>query len=143
MMARGIFLLDGQNHNLNVLFKNTPVQNYYLGLTTNLVNPGVNDQIGSGITEVAGTDYARILLTRDTDWTVIGPLAESVVKIFNVGPGGWLQCNGYMVCLTPGGNDAIFAQAFPPAMQGDYVESDEIEVDIDIQFLDTTQSCSP
>jgi len=140
-MARGILLLTGQNHLLNVTFKTTPVQNYYLGLMTNLVNPGVNDQIGSGIIEVTGTDYARILLTRDTDWLVAGPLAESVIKIFNVGPGGWLQCNGFMVCLTASGNDAIFAQPFPAEMQGDYVESDELEVNVDIQLLDYSQSC--
>lgn len=124
-----------------MLFKNTPVQNYYLGLMTNLVNPDVNDQIGSGITEVAGTDYARILLTRDTDWLVAGPLAESLIKIFNVGPGGWLQCNGFMVCLTPSGNDAIFTQPFPAAMQGDYDESDELEVNVDIMLRDYSETC--
>lgn len=141
-MSRGILLLTGQNHILNVLFKLTPVQDYYLALMTNLVNPGVNDQIGTGITEVTGAGYSRILLTRDVDWIVAGPLAESIVKIFNVGPGGWLNCNGFMICLSPVGNDAILAQKFPADMQGNYDESDEIEVNVDIQLLDYTQQCT-
>jgi hypothetical protein len=140
-MARGVFLLDGQNHFLNIIFKASPVQDYYLGLMTNVVNPDVTDQLGSGITEVTGTDYARILLTRDTDWLVVGPLAESLAKIFTVGAGGWIACNGFFIAETLAGNDAILAQVFNLSMQGDYLEGEEIEVISDIQFIDSTETC--
>jgi hypothetical protein len=141
IMAKGILLNDGQNNFLNILFKTLPPQNYYLGLMTNATNPTVTDQIGSGITEVTGTNYARLLVTRDTDWTVAGPLAISGIKIFNVGTGGWLQCNGFILCETLAGNDAVLAQAFPVAMQGNYDEDEEIEIDMNIMLRDSSESC--
>jgi len=142
-MARGILLLDGQTHFLNVLLKTLPVQNYYMGIMTNLVNPAVSAQIGSGITEITGTGYSRLVITRDTDWTVLNGLAESVIKIFNVGPGGWNNCNGYIICSSASGNNALIAQAFSPDIQGNYVETEEIEVSVNLRLLDTTETCSP
>jgi hypothetical protein len=140
-MAKGILLNDGQNHFLNILFKTLPPQDYYLGLMTNTVNPGVTDQLGSGITEVTGSGYARILVSRDTDWTVAGPLAISAIKIFNVGPGGWLNCNGFILCESLAGNDVVLAQAFPAAMQGNYSESEEIEIDLNLMLRDSSEDC--
>lgn len=142
-MARGVLLLDGQDHFLSVLFKTLPVQDYFLGLMTNTVNPAVSAQIGSGIAEVTGAGYSRVPLIRDTDWTVLNGLAESVIKIFNVGPGGWDDCNGYILCTALTGNNAIMAQAFGPEMQGFYNEAEEIEVAINMRLLDTTETCSP
>jgi hypothetical protein len=42
----GILLENGQEHILKVLFKDTAVQNYYLGLMTNTSNPTIAQQIG-------------------------------------------------------------------------------------------------
>ena len=135
----GILLDAGQEHILNVLFKNTAVQNYYLALMTNTINPDIDAQIGDGITEVAGIGYARILITRNTDWTLAGQIGTVAEKIFTVGTGGWSNCNGYMVCTASTGNNAIWAQAFEPTKQGDYDYGDEIAVEIQYEQKDDSE----
>jgi hypothetical protein len=125
----GYVLNDGQAHITSVLFKNTAVQNYYLALITD-TSISLSDQIGSGLVEVTGTGYARITLTRNTDWTLVGAQVTAAMKEFTVGAGGWTTVNGYAICLSDVENagDAIFAEVFPVGDQGDKPEGRKIDV---------------
>lgn len=125
----GMLLDDGQAHIANVLFEATAVQNYFLALIID-TDLSLSDQIGAGLTEVTGTGYARMTLTRGTDWTIVGAIATAVSKEFTVGAGGWSTVNGYAVCLSDvetTGN-AIFAEIFPVPDQGDKPEGRKIQV---------------
>ena len=124
----GILLNNGQAHIVNVLFKTTAVQNYYLAL---LIDTEVvlGDQIGAGLTEVSGTGYARIEIARGAGWTIVGAIATAASKEYTVGAGGWSTVNAYAVCLsdveTTG--DAIWAEVFPAPDQGDKPEGRKIQ----------------
>jgi hypothetical protein len=126
----GILLEAGQEHILKVLFKDSAVQNYYLGLMTNTSNPTIAQQIGSGITEVSGTDYARIAITRDTQWTRVNQIVTADEKTFTVGAGGWTAVNGYVICLSAVATtaDAIWAEAFTAGQQGDKSAGDTVKI---------------
>jgi hypothetical protein len=137
----GVLLNDGQAHIVNVLFESTAVQNYYLALIQSTSNPALTEQIGSGITEVSGTDYARIELTRGTDWTITGASAACDVKEFSVGADGWLSANGFAVCLsdTENAGDAIFAEAFPAEDQGNKPENRKIQIVCNFEIQDQSE----
>src|SRR5690606_11680857 len=135
-----ILLNNGQTHFLAVLFKSTAVQDYYLGLMTATSNPTIPQQIGSGITEVTGTGYARITLTRDTDWTASGTaIVTSAQKTFTVGAGGWTSVNGYFVATASTGNNAIFAEAFACAQQGSKVAGDTVKITVVFDLKDASE----
>jgi hypothetical protein len=135
----GVFLDKGQEHLLDVQFEATAVQNYYLRLMTQTSNPAVTAQVGSGITEVTGTDYAAILLTRANDWARTGQVVTGAQKTFTVGAGGWTGVAGYFVSLTDTGNDAIFAEAFSANKQGNKDEGDTIKVTPKFTLKDPTE----
>jgi hypothetical protein len=138
----GILLNNGQTHMLAVLFKSTAVQDYYLALITSTSNPTLSQQIGSGITEVSGTSYARIALTRNTDWTASGTaIVTSAQKTFTVGSGGWSSVNGYAVCLssTATTGDAIFAEAFSAGQQGNKTAGDTVKITIVFDLKDVSE----
>jgi len=136
----GVLLNNGQDHVLSVVFKTTAVQNYFLRLMTETSNPALSAQVGSGITEVTGTDYAAITLTRDTDWT--GPssnIVTSAQKTFTVGAGGWANVSGYFISLTSTGNDAIWAEAFPAGQQGNKIENDTVKPTLTFELKDDSE----
>lgn len=127
----GVLLNNGQQDIIDVYFgTNSGAQhaNLYLGLMTQTSNPALSAQLGSGITEVTGTDYARIAIAVDTDWTRVGQIVTAAEKTFTVGAGGWSDVNGYFIALSSGGNDAIMAEAFAAAQQGDKLEGDTIKI---------------
>ena len=140
-MPGGCILNFGQAHITAILFKNTAVQNYYLALITNTVNPALDKQIGDGITEVSGTGYGRILLTRNTDWTQVAAKATAVFKEYTAGSGGWADVNGYAVCLsaTPNTADAIFAEAFDPLDQGTKPAGRKVQIICEYEQQDTSE----
>ena len=137
----GVLLDAGQEHILDVLFEATAVQNYYLALIESTSNPTLGQQIGSGITEVTGTGYARIILTRATDWSRSGQIVTALQKTFTVGSGGWTNVNGYAICLsaTPTTADAIMAEAFAVGQQGDKNENDTIKVTANYEQKDNSE----
>jgi len=125
----GVLLNDGQVEFLNVMFKNvTPPDPLYLGLMNETANPALSAQIGSGITEVTGTGYARIPVARNTDWTLAGQIITGSQKTFTVGAGGWTSVNGYFVATASSGNNAIMAEAFAAAQQGNKLEGDTVKI---------------
>lgn len=129
----GIVTLDGKNHFLEVLFKSTAAQNYYLGLMKqgNIDADTVTDydiQIGDGLTEVTGTGYARQLLTRNSEWTVASGVATAAMKTFTVGAGGWSDVKGYFIAGSESGADAYIAESFPSGQQGAKTESSQVRV---------------
>lgn len=135
----GVLLNLGQSHAVAIQFKSTPPQNYYLRLMTNTVNPALSAQVGSGITEVVGTGYAAIVITRGTDWAQIDAKVTAVLKTFVVGVGGWANCNGYFLALTPTGNDAIFAEPLPSNQQGNRAEGDEVRIPVSYELRDINE----
>ena len=136
----GILLTSGQVDILNVYFLNTAVRTtLYLGLMTNTTNPTVGQQLGSGITEVSGTGYNRITLTRNTDWSILSDTITAAQKTFTVGSGGWSAVNGYFVALSSGGADAVMAEAFEAQRQGDKLEGDIVKVTVNYQQKDNSQ----
>jgi hypothetical protein len=136
----GYLLDDGQAHIVGVLFEATAVQDYYLALIED-TTIALSDQIGAGLTEVSGTGYARITLTRATDWSIVGALATALVKEFTVGAGGWANVNGYAVCLssTPTTGDAIWAEVFPAGDQGNKTVGTKVQVVCKFEQKDTSE----
>lgn len=137
----GVLLELGQEHILDVLFEATAVQNYHLALIESTSNPTLGQQIGSGIIEVTGTGYARILLTRATDWSRSGQIVTALQKTFTVGSGGWDDVNGYAICLsaTPTTGDAIMAESFTAGQQGNKNENDTIKVTANYEQKDNSE----
>jgi hypothetical protein len=129
-------LATGKAHILDVLLEATAVQNYYLALITATNVQTSYDaapttlQIGAGLTEVTGTGYARITLTRATDWTRSAGVATASAKTFTVGAGGWTSVNGYAICLSDveGTGDAIFAESLPTGQQGNKNAADTVVI---------------
>ena len=71
-MQVGVLLNAGKLEILNEVFLAQAVRsNLYLGLCTLTTNPALTAQIGSGITEVSGTDYARKVMARGS-WFIPG-----------------------------------------------------------------------
>ena len=117
---------------MDVIFKNVSPGNLYLGLMEegSFAAPGdLPDNVGTGITEVTGTGYARILITRDTDWTRTSQtVTTNAPKEFTVGAGGWSNVRGYFVATTLATATAIWAESFPLAQQGNKVAGDKIRI---------------
>jgi hypothetical protein len=94
----GVLLNKGQEYILDAVFKNSTIPgNLYIGLMQNSINPEPSENLGSGIIEITGTDYSRILLTRSTDWTRINQVITATSNTFTAGLGGWSSVNGYFV----------------------------------------------
>lgn len=135
----GFLLNDGQNYFLNVVFKNTTPGDLYVGLMTNgdfgagSLQTELAKQVGAGIDEVTGTDYARLPLVRNTDWTLSGTTVRKATGTpveFTVGAGDWANVDGYFVALSnvAGTADAIWAEAFTALQQGTKAAGDTVKV---------------
>jgi hypothetical protein len=136
----GVLLNSGKNDIVGVYFKSTAVHsNLYLGLMNETSSPALTAQIGSGITEVTGTGYARIPIVRGTDWTIVNNLATAAAKTFTIGSGGWTAVNGYFIAISSDGADAIIAEAFAPQRQGDKLEGDTVEVIAEYEQKDSSE----
>ena len=130
----GVLVDNGQIYFLEVIFKNTTPGDLYLGLMEegSFAAPGdLNSQVGSGITEVTGTGYGRLTITRNTDWTrTSDTVTTTAAKEFTVGAGGWNNVRGYFVATsaTLASATAIWAESFPLAQQGNKVAGDKIRI---------------
>ncbi len=121
----GIITNTGKTRLLNTFIKST---NLYLGLMVNGSNPIPSNSIGSGITEVTGTGYARILLDKDTDWVITDTSISSSQKTFTVGGTDWSNVGGYFIATGSTGNNLILVEAFPVNKQGIPANSDTIQI---------------
>lgn len=91
---------EGENRILNILFEATAVENYYLGVyTAPASEPAEADDVAS-LTEPVGNGYARVLMTRDTDWTITADEAVAAQKTFTASGGDWGNCYGYFITTT-------------------------------------------
>ena len=129
----GIIVKDGKNHIAEIIFGSTPLQNYWLGLMTNgdITKDEVTDydiQLGSGLTEVTGTDYGRIELTRNSDWAIVAGLATSNEKTFTVGAGGWDNVKGWFLAESESGNDVVWAESFPVGQQSNKAATSLVKI---------------
>lgn len=136
----GVLLNYGQEWFLQLAFNGLYQSNLYLGLMTNTVNPLVSQNVGSGITEITGDNYIRLLITKITDWTVVNSVVTCVQKTFVVGLSGWNNVGGYFIATTGFGNDtAIIAEAFPLNRQGNKIFGQTIPIVPSYEQKDSTE----
>ena len=129
----GMVVDDGKNF---CLIKTLQAVDLYLGLmtTADIDSDHTSDtdlQLGSGLTEVSGTGYARITIDKDS-WSITDDEATYTTQTFTVGAGGWSNVRGYFLAQTVDGNDVIMAESFPENVQGNKSASHQIQVDLKI-----------
>lgn len=101
----GILPNEGENLILNIILKRAfgtdRDANLELGLITNLT---IAETLAhAGITEPAGTGYARIDLN-DGTWAVVADLASYAQQTFTAGAGGWAgEVQGYFISTKAAG----------------------------------------
>lgn len=103
----GITHDEGENRVLNILFEATSVENYYLGIFTAPTVALTESQVMTDLTEPSGNGYARIILTRDTDWTVTADEAVAAQKTFTAAGGAWGNCYGYFITTASTGTGGL------------------------------------
>lgn len=79
----------------------------YLGLYTDTTEPSIGAIIGTGLTELALTGYARIQLL-DADWTVVDNLASNLMKTFTAGE-NWGDVYGSFLTNASSGISTLIA----------------------------------
>ncbi len=79
----------------------------YVGLYTDTTEPTIGAIIGTGLTELALTGYARIQLL-DADWTVASDTATNLAKIFTAGV-DWGNVYGSFICDTSAGAGTLIS----------------------------------
>lgn len=87
--------------------------NLYLGLYTDVAEPGETANLASIAELPVASGYARIALA-DAGWTVTDDLAEQPQKTFTANGGNWGNVTGYFICDAANGNTAnlIFVEQF-------------------------------
>lgn len=115
----GVVLNLGKNHIRDIVFKAKAAGNLYLGLMQEGTLPSASAVLGSGITEIGGTGYARILITNNTDWTAVSTGVVSMAqKEFTVGAGGWSNVRGFFIADALTGGNVVMADVFAVGEQG-------------------------
>lgn len=105
---------EGEHRILNIIFEATSVENYYLGIYTAPASEPPETAVVADLTEPSGNGYARVVLTRGTDWTVTADEAVCVQKTFTASGGNWGNCYGYFINtdLTGTGGKMIACELF-------------------------------
>lgn len=109
----GKWCTEGLNRILNILFEATAVDaTLYLGLYTNTTEPVVGASLAD-VTEPSGGGYARLELTRGTDWTIAAALATAGVETFTSSGAAWGNVYGYFVASSSDNSgDLMLAEHF-------------------------------
>jgi hypothetical protein len=120
----------GENRVAGILFVSTAVENYYMGLYNNTVEPGEAATMTAltttaGISEV-GTPgsggYARALLTRGS-WTTTGSVAAYAQQTFTASGASWGGVYGYFITTASAGT-ACSLMAVESFTDGPYTIND-------------------
>ena len=131
----GKLVTEGKVDILTYYFKNDqtsrPVDSLYVGLYTNTTEPTVGAIIGTGLTELALSGYARIPLI-DSDWTVAGDTATNVLKTFTASE---LWGNIYGQFLTDEISGVSTLIAVKHFTNGPFYVADTKTIDITPTFL--------
>lgn len=160
----GVLLNNGQEYFLKVIFTaESSTGNLFLGLMENTTNPALNAQLadagpsstiiaeissngqGPSPTPVAPTGYSRIQLNRGNgvgEWSRTSQVVTHGQKTFTVGGVvNWLNVAGYFVATsaTYRAADAIWAESFPVAQQGDKVPGDTIRITASYEQKDDSE----
>jgi hypothetical protein len=111
----GKIVTTGQTDILTWYFKNNQASRgadaLYLGLYTDTTEPVIGASIGSGLTELALANYARIQLI-DADWTVAADLATNVLKTFTAGENWGNVYGSFLTNAVSGGSTLIAVKHF-------------------------------
>lgn len=134
-----VVLNTGQDLLLNNTFGNTVGADHYLGIMEEVSVPPVTATLGSGITEISGTGYARIQMVKGVDFTVSGNVAVGVQKEFTVGAGGWNNVNGWFLADAITAGTATLAGIFTGAEQGNRIENDLIRITVRVNAKDISE----
>lgn len=106
----------GETQLLNTYLKGTTrpgSANLYLGLYTDVAEPGETANLAS-ITELAAANgYARVAMA-DANWTVTDDLAAQPQQTFTANGANWGNVTGYFICDAANGNTAnlLFVEHF-------------------------------
>jgi hypothetical protein len=93
------FVTEGLNRIVDILFGAQSVDaTLYLGLYMNATEPALSAGL-SGLTEPAGSGYARLPLTRGS-WILVGALATYASQVFNNSGTNWGDIRGIFICTT-------------------------------------------
>ena len=88
---------EGGNHLLNVYLRGATRGTLYLGLYTDVAEPGVGAALAT-ITELPVADgYARIIIN-NTDAIIVGSLATIPQKTFTAAGADWVNVTGWFIC---------------------------------------------
>tara|TARA_R110002051_G_scaffold322473_2_gene413058 strand:+ start:109 stop:525 length:417 start_codon:yes stop_codon:yes gene_type:complete len=137
----GVIHTLGQNYVRDLVFQGAIQGDLYLGLMEEGAVRPVSATLNSGVTEVTGTGYSRILIANNADWLdTIDGRAEHVEKTFNVGSGGWNNVRGwFLINAASGAGAVLFSEIFPAVEQGNQLEGVAIKIKTAIRFKDVTQ----
>lgn len=105
-----------------------PPANLYLGLRTNSIAQG--DTLASGLTELAGTGYARIALSTTTAWTlsqVTDWRATFGSQVFTAG-GAWSGITGVFVCTVSSGTAGKLISSVATSATRNLISGDTLTV---------------
>jgi hypothetical protein len=93
------FVTEGLNRIADILLGAQAVDaTLYLGLYMNATEPALSAGL-SGLTEPAGSGYARLPLTRGS-WILVGALATYASQVFNNSGTNWGDIRGIFICTT-------------------------------------------
>jgi len=128
-MASGILISNGQNFVIDRIKEYLDASGSYVGLMTNSTQPAEASQLpsASGITEVTGSGYERQSIASWTKYNDGGldPYIQGDTVTFTAS-GNWNSVNGYFVCLSSSGSDALWAEVFPIADGGTKYNGDKM-----------------
>ena len=127
---------QGENRIATIVFGATAVENYYLGIYANTVEPSeaatcVALTTTAGITEIAepgAGGYARAVLTRGT-WTTAGSVVSYPQQTFTASGATWGSAYGYYITTTSAGTAGLL-MAVETFSDGPYTINDGDSVKI-------------
>lgn len=118
----GILNISGQTFVLNSILdkiSGLAMTGVYVGLMTAYTGD-VEDQIGSGLTELSASDYSRLLSSGWALYDTDDPYIKGSTVNFLPSGNTWKGIKGYFVSESETGDDSLWFQPFPTTEQGDY-----------------------
>jgi hypothetical protein len=133
-MANGILLESGLNWIIDtVAAEITSLGGLYVGLVSNSISASVDGQLplASGIQEINEladcSGYSRKLCS---SWTKYGTTSPYLIgdQVTFFASGTWDSVNGYMLCKTISGTDALYVELFPSDHNGTFPTGSNINI---------------
>lgn len=115
------FVIDAINASI------TALGGLYVGLMTTTGLPAETANLNTGITEITGTGYARLINSTWTKLAGVDPTLQGEAITFTVPSGQiWSDVNGYFVSLSLTGPDILWSEEFETANKGNKSQGEKI-----------------